>query len=106
MSTPVLAATVLWSASSIPRSHVRVFRRCFGSLLISRERPADSVIVVFWCVLGFVAAGFEHVVANMTTFAIGLLGGGKFVGGDVVIGLAYAFVAGRANSRSTEDVSV
>lgn len=72
-----------------------------------------------------VAAGFEHVVANMTTFAIGLLGGGNvdvtwgdlginmltvgagnLVGIGVVIGLAYAFVAGRANARSTEDVSV
>ena len=67
--------------------------------------------------LGFVASGFEHVVANMTTFAIGLLGGGvdvtwgdfginmltvglgNLVGGGIVIGLAYAFVAGRGGRR-------
>jgi len=64
------------------------------------------VIVVFCCVLGSVASGLEPVVANVTTFAIGRLGGGKVVGGGVVICLAHAFVAGRANARSTEDVSV
>lgn len=74
---------------------------------------AGKAIIIFWCVLAFVASGFEHVVANMTTFALGLLGGGvdvtwgefginmgavgagNLVGGGLVIGLAYAYVAGR-----------
>ncbi len=34
------------------------------------------------------------------------VGLGNLVGGGVVIGLADAFVAGRTNARSTEDVSV
>jgi len=77
------------------------------------KSEAGKAIIIFWCVLGFVASGFEHVVANMTTFAIGLLGGGvdvtwgdfglnmltvglgNLVGGGIVIGFAYAYVAGK-----------
>ena len=77
------------------------------------KSEAGKAIIIFWCVLGFVASGFEHVVANMTTFALGLLGGGvdvtwgdfginmltvgagNIVGGGVVIGFAYAYVAGK-----------
>ncbi len=81
------------------------------------KSEAGRAIIIFWCVLGFVASGFEHVVANMTTFAIGLLGGGvdvtwgdfglnmltvgagNVVGGGIVIGLAYAFVAGKGGRQ-------
>ena len=74
---------------------------------------AGKAIIIFWCVLAFVASGFEHVIANMTTFALALLGGGvdvtwgqfatnmgavglgNLVGGCVVIGFAYTHVAGR-----------
>jgi nitrite transporter NirC len=31
-------------------------------------------IVIFWCLFGFIASGFEHSVANMTLFTIALLG--------------------------------
>lgn len=72
-----------------------------------------QLFVVFWCLLAFITSGFEHVVANMTTFSLGLLGGlpgaeladfgrnlavvgaGNLVGGALVIGAAYALVAGR-----------
>ncbi len=81
------------------------------------KSEAGKAIIIFWCVLGFVASGFEHVVANMTTFAIGLLGGGvdvtwgdfglnmltvgagNVVGGGLVIGFAYAYVAGKSRSE-------
>ncbi|WP_062519936.1 formate/nitrite transporter family protein [Demequina silvatica] len=76
------------------------------------KSEAGKAIIIFWAVLAFIASGFEHVVANMTTFAIGLFTGGdvtwadfgtnmtfvglgNLVGGAVVIGLAYAFVAGK-----------
>ncbi len=63
-------------------------------------------------ILAFIASGFEHVVANMTTFSLGLFGDlgpttwadfgrnltwvglGNLVGGAVVVGLAYVVVAG------------
>ncbi|WP_082104276.1 formate/nitrite transporter family protein [Demequina soli] len=76
------------------------------------KSEAAKAIIIFWGVLAFIASGFEHVVANMTTFAIGLMQGdvswadfgtnmtfvglGNLVGGAIVIGLAYAFVAGKA----------
>lgn len=70
------------------------------------------LLVIFWCLLAFITSGFEHVVANMTTYALGLIGGdpeatwgqflrnmaavglGNLVGGAVVVGLGYAVVAG------------
>jgi len=71
-----------------------------------------KLAVIFWALLAFIASGFEHVVANMTTYAIGLTSGydgatwesfgrnmlwvglGNLVGGAVFVGLAYWFVAG------------
>lgn len=31
-------------------------------------------ILIFWCLFAFIASGFEHSVANMTVFAVALLG--------------------------------
>ena len=71
------------------------------------------LLVVFWCLLAFITSGFEHVVANMTTFSLGLVGGlaetswaafganllvvglGNLVGGGLVVGAGYAVAAGR-----------
>ncbi|MDN4478896.1 formate/nitrite transporter family protein [Demequina sp. SYSU T00039] len=82
-----------------------------------------KAVIIFWAVLAFIAAGFEHVVANMTTFALGLLGGavdvtwldfgtnmvfvglGNLVGGGLVIGVAYAFVAGKARREDSLEAS-
>jgi nitrite transporter NirC len=73
---------------------------------------AGKAIIVFWAIFAFISSGFEHVVANMTTFSIGLfspedlttwgefgrnllfVGLGNLVGGAVVVGLGYAVVAG------------
>lgn len=69
------------------------------------------ILVVFACVLVFITSGFEHVVANMTTFWFGLLTGvpgatvgefarnvlavgvGNTLGGAVLVGAAYAYGA-------------
>ncbi len=78
------------------------------------------LVVVFWCLLAFITSGFEHVVANMTTYWLGVLAGvpdagwadfarnmtvvglGNLVGGAVVVGAAYAVVAGRTPA-ATDD---
>ncbi len=70
------------------------------------------ILVVFAAILAFITSGFEHVVANMTTFTIGLLSGdpsatvggfalnlllvgaGNLVGGGLVVGAGYWFVGG------------
>jgi len=65
-------------------------------------------ILIFWCLFAFVAAGYEHGVANMTVFTISLLGAhadsvtitsawynliwvsiGNVIGGAGFIGVAY-----------------
>jgi len=35
---------------------------------------AAKCIIIFWCLFAFIASGYEHSVANMTVFAIALLG--------------------------------
>ena len=47
-------------------------------------------IIIFWSVFGFAASGFEHVVANMTTFAIGF---------------AHAHVAGKGHAHGAADAA-
>lgn len=74
------------------------------------------LMVVFWCLLAFITSGYEHVVANMTTFGLaiaqglpeatlaelarnmGVVGLGNLVGGAVLVGAAYAV----GGSRSSE----
>lgn len=66
------------------------------------------ILVIFACVMVFITSGFEHVVANMTTFSLGLYGGlegatvgefarnvlavgfGNLIGGGLLVGAAYA----------------
>ena len=77
-----------------------------------------KLAVIFWCLLAFITSGFEHVVANMTTYGIGLFGGipeatwsdfarnmtvvglGNLVGGAVVVGMAYAISANKISAVS------
>jgi nitrite transporter NirC len=69
-----------------------------------------KLAVLWWALLAFVGSGFEHCVANMTTLALAALEGtaswgelarnlawtvpGNILGGGVVIGLGYAWLAG------------
>ncbi len=71
-----------------------------------------KLVVIFWALLAFIASGFEHVIANMTTYSIGLFSGlegatighfatnllwvglGNLVGGAFLVGVAYWVVAG------------
>ncbi|MCR2825395.1 formate/nitrite transporter family protein [Microbacterium sp. zg.Y909] len=81
-----------------------------------------KIAVIAFAILAFVASGYEHVVANMTTYALGLMTGvdaatwadfggnmlwvgtGNLVGGAVVVGLGYWFVAG--SPRGSQGASV
>jgi nitrite transporter len=46
------------------------------ALWTSARATSDSAkcILIWWCLFAFIAAGFEHSVANMTIFSIALLG--------------------------------
>lgn len=71
-------------------------------------------IIIFWCLFAFIAAGFEHSVANMTVFSIALIFDhtagvtiagaahnllwvtiGNILSGAVLMGVGYWVVAGR-----------
>ncbi len=71
------------------------------------------LVLIFWCLFAFIGAGFEHSIANMTLLGIGLflphdpalvsfagfarnltlVTAGNIVGGALLIGLPYWYVA-------------
>jgi len=41
------------------------------------KSESGKLIMIFWCIYLFVVCGFEHCIANMTLFGLGLLGRGE-----------------------------
>ena len=93
---------------------------CLGLWMAARTRDdAAKLVVLWWALLAFISSGFEHSVANMTTFALAALAGtgdwamlgrnllwtvpGNLVGGAVVVGLAYAHLGARPRSSTGPD---
>lgn len=98
------------------------------ALWMSARTTSDMAkcILIFWCLFAFVASGFEHSVANMTVFAIALLGahpdtitiGGAFynllwvslgniIAGVVFVGSAYVLASGRGKpAPATNPIAV
>lgn len=88
---------------------------CAGRL----QTEIAKIVVIFACVMVFITSGFDHVVANMTTFSLGLMSGmpdatvvefarnvlfvglGNLVGGGLLVGAANAVAA--APARATTD---
>jgi nitrite transporter NirC len=78
-----------------------------------------KIALIFWCLLAFVGSGFEHVVANMTTFSLGMfyhvpgatalafgrnllfVGLGNLVGGALLVGAAYGFAGREAKQKAS-----
>lgn len=90
---------------------------CLALWMASRTRSdAAKIAVLWWALLAFVASGFEHSIANMTLFALGVFEGsatwgqlaanlvwtvpGNLVGGGVLVGLAYAWLGAPDGARS------
>ncbi|MEW2130956.1 formate/nitrite transporter family protein [Streptomyces sp. NPDC005435] len=88
------------------------FLVCLALWTAGRTRSDGAKIaLIFWCLLAFIGSGFEHVVANMTYFSLGLfqhvpgvtigafardllfVGLGNLVGGAVLVGIAYGVIA-------------
>ncbi|HEY4458530.1 MAG TPA: formate/nitrite transporter family protein [Pseudonocardiaceae bacterium] len=97
------------------------FLVCLAVWTGARTRSDGAkLVLIFWCLLAFVASGFEHVVANMTTFSLGLfadtpgatisafarnllyVGLGNLVGGGLLVGASYALLGRRKPAESTE----
>jgi nitrite transporter NirC len=94
------------------------------ALWMSARTTSDMAkcIMIFWCLFAFVASGFEHSVANMTVFAIALLGahpdtitiGGAFynllwvslgniIAGVVFVASAYVLASGRGKPAASSN---
>ena len=86
---------------------------CLALWMAGRTKSdAAKLVVLWWALLAFIASGFEHSVANVTIFALGVFEGsatwgelarnllwtvpGNVVGGGVLVGLGYAYLGGRA----------
>jgi nitrite transporter NirC len=94
------------------------FLVCLGVWMAARTRSDGAkLVVLFWALLAFITTGFDHVVANMTIFALGLFSGapgasvgvfawnmlwvglGNLVGG-ALLGAAYGYVSRGERSSS------
>ena len=82
---------------------------CLGLWMAGRTRSDTAkLVVLWWALLAFIGSGFEHSVANMTIFALGVFEGsggwgdlarnlawtvpGNVVGGGFLVGLVYAWM--------------
>ena len=89
--------------------------------LLTSNNEVAKIVVIFACVMVFITSGFDHVVANMTTFSFGLLGGlpeatvgefarnvlfvglGNLVGGGLLVGAANVVAASPAVPATPAD---
>jgi nitrite transporter len=84
---------------------------CLGLWMAARTKSDGAKLaVLWWALLAFIASGFEHSVANMTLFSLGIFQGtatlsdmgrnllwtipGNMVGGGILVGVAYAYISG------------
>lgn len=91
---------------------------CLAIWMAARVRDdVAKILLIFAAILAFISSGFEHVVANMTTYGIGLFSGdphatwgmfaynvtwvglGNLVGGAIVVGLGYWVIGGSPRGR-------
>jgi nitrite transporter NirC len=87
------------------------FLVCLAVWMAARTKSDGAKLtLIFWCLLAFIGSGFEHVVANMTVFSLGLfddvpgatfgafavnlllVGLGNLVGGGLIVGAGYGFL--------------
>lgn len=78
---------------------------------IKLKSESGKLIMIGWCLFAFIAAGFEHSIANMTIFSMGLfmehpegvsIAGlfanlipvtiGNFIGGGLILGGSYYYI--------------
>ena len=84
---------------------------CLALWMATRSSSDGAKLtVLWWALLAFIASGFEHSVANMTLFSLGVFQGvahwgdlirnliwtipGNIVGGGLLVGLVYGYLSG------------
>lgn len=82
------------------------------------QSDTAKCVIIFWCLFAFIAAGFEHSVANMTLFSVALLSDhadtvsmigaarnlfwvtiGNTISGAALMGYGYWVAAGRPRAK-------
>ncbi|MHC3474814.1 formate/nitrite transporter family protein [Streptomyces sp. 7R007] len=95
------------------------FLVCLAVWMSARTKSDGAkLMLIFWCLLAFIGSGFEHVVANMTVYSLGLfehvdaatvggfarnlllVGLGNLVGGGLLVGAAYGYLGRTAAEAS------
>lgn len=93
---------------------------CLAIWMCARVRSdVAKILLIFAAILAFISSGFEHVVANMTTYGIGLFSGdpnatwalfganllwvglGNLVGGALIVGVGYWVIGGSPRAPRT-----
>ncbi|WP_242089742.1 formate/nitrite transporter family protein, partial [Microbacterium lacticum] len=93
---------------------------CLAIWMCARVRSdVAKILLIFAAILAFISSGFEHVVANMTTYGIGLVSGdpnatwalfgtnllwvglGNLVGGALIVGVGYWVIGGSPRAPRT-----
>lgn len=111
---------------ALAKTHDRngtVLQRCMCNWLVClaiwmalRTEGAAKFIAIWWCLLAFIASGYEHSIANMTLFALSWFGNhseaytlagighnllwvtlGNTLSGAVFMGLGYWYATPKAN---------
>jgi nitrite transporter NirC len=117
ITTMVDAKALLSGPQLLWRSVLCNLLVCLGLWMASRTRSDVAKLgVLWWALLAFIASGFEHSVANMTIFTIGILDGsatvgelaanlvwtvpGNVLGGGLIVGLGYAWLGGSRPATS------
>ncbi|MGQ5650566.1 formate/nitrite transporter family protein [Streptomyces sp. EKR5.2] len=114
LTSVIKAKTAASGAALFFRAVLCNFLVCLAVWMAARTTSDGAkIMLIFWGILAFVASGFEHVVANMTYFALGmfehvpdatagafahnlvLVGLGNLVGGCLLVGAAYGFLGRR-----------
>jgi nitrite transporter NirC len=98
------------------------FLVCLALWMAGRvQGDVAKAIVLWWALLAFIGSGFEHSVANMTTFSLGIFAGnasvadlarnllwtvpGNVVGGGLLVGVAYSWLGGTTKTPATAATS-
>ncbi|MEY2398631.1 MAG: nitrite transporter [Actinomycetota bacterium] len=98
---------------------------CLALWMATRTKSDATKIIVMWfALLAFIASGFEHSIANMTVFSLGIFGHaplatwgemlrnlaytvpGNVVGGGLLIGAFYGSYGSRATTPETADAPI
>src|SRR5215218_2809347 len=109
IATAVAAKDALTGTQLLWRAVLCNLLVCLALWMAARTRSDGAKLaVLWWALLAFIAAGFEHSIANMTLFSLGVFEGsatwaqlgrnliwtipGNMIGGGLLVGAVYAWI--------------